>query len=393
MRLSCDVVVVGGGVAGVPAAVASARAGADTLLIEQRAGPGGAGVAGMHPQICGLYSNATVPADSLLNGGLVREVCERLHALAPDKRRVRMGKVDVLPYAAAHFQQVSADLLAAELRLRTIFGATVKHASLESGRIGLVAADGLEIVPRAVVDCSGTGVVIGAYPVLHEAAPAVSRQMAGYTVRIGGLAGEVDLLPIRVPYEARQGVETGVLDPRLRFSIFMPGDAPGEGLLRLNLPAPLPDPATASCDADALLAHLQACVPAFRTARREAAPSEIMEREGVRLKGLYTLTADDVLGARRFPDAAARCAWPIELWEPGRGPVYRYLEPGQFCEIPVRCLQSAAADNLFCAGRCISATREALGATRVMGCCMALGEAAGRAAAVYGLAHREGSVI
>jgi hypothetical protein len=138
------------------------------------------------------------------------------------------------------------------------------------------------------------------------------------------------------------------------------------------------------------LACLKERVPAFHEVRREPGSSGIMEREGLRLRGLYTLTADDVLGARSFPDAAARSAWPIELWEPGRGPVYRYLDPGRFCEIPRRCLKAAAAANLFCAGRCISATREALGATRVMGCCLALGEAAGRAAAAHALAQRAG---
>src|ERR1039458_811496 len=83
MTIQCDVVVVGAGVAGVPAAVAAARDGADVLLVEQRAYPGGAGVAGQHRYICGLYSNAEVPDEYLLNGGLVREVCECLQAMAP----------------------------------------------------------------------------------------------------------------------------------------------------------------------------------------------------------------------------------------------------------------------------------------------------------------------
>lgn len=390
MKLSCDVVVVGGGVAGVPAAVAAARAGADTLLLEQRAYPGGTGVAGLHHHLCGLYANAAVPDDTLLNDGLVGEVCARLHALAPGKTRTRMGRVDVLPYAPAHLGQVFADLLGAEPRLRTAFETPVRHTVLEAHGISRVLADGLEIVPGAVVDASGAGAVIGEHAALHEPAPATGRQLAGYTIRVCGLAGAVDLLPIRVPYEARQAVEAGVLEPRLLFSGFMPGDVPGEGQLRLNLPAPHPDADTASGDADALLACLKERVPAFHEVRREPGSSGIMEREGLRLRGLYTLTADDVLGARSFPDAAARSAWPIELWEPGRGPVYRYLDPGRFCEIPRRCLKAAAAANLFCAGRCISATREALGATRVMGCCLALGEAAGRAAAAHALAQRAG---
>jgi glycine/D-amino acid oxidase-like deaminating enzyme len=429
MTIKCDVVVVGAGVAGVPAAVAAARTGADVLLVEQRAYPGGTGVAGRHRHICGLYSNTEVPDATLLNGGLVSEICERLHALSPGKRQLRMGKVDVLPYSPAQLQQVFTDLLGAEAKLRTMFETAVTEVALDADRISRLEAGGQKIVACAVVDCSGVGAVIRTHPALHEPAPAKGRQLAGFTVRVLGLegahlcsqmspgdlacrgvawrsraspetessgscrtrrqgtgarpTGDVDMLPLRVPYEARKGVEAGLLNSSLLFTTFLPGDAPDEGWLRLNLPAPTPSGAVAYRDAGVLLAYLKERVPAFRAARLEDGVPEVLEREGPRLKGLYTLTAEDVLGAKTFPDAAARSAWPIEMWEPERGPVYRYLEPGRFCEIPVRCLKSAVARNLFCAGRCISATREALGSTRVMGCCLALGESAGRAAAEY----------
>ena len=130
-----------------------------------------------------------------------------------------------------------------------------------------------------------------------------------------------------------------------------------------------------------LHACLKASLPAFKASRMVDHTTDVLEREGIRLKGLYSLTGEDVLEAREFPDGAAKSAWPIELWDPERGPTYRYPEPGTACDIPLRCLKAADARNLFCAGRCISVTHEALGATRVMGTCMALGEAAGREAA------------
>ena len=109
----------------------------------------------------------------------------------------------------------------------------------------------------------------------------------------------------------------------------------------------------------------------------ETAPGPLA-RDGARLLGQYTLTAQDVLEARKFPDPAARSAWPVEFWDPETGPRYRYLPDGEFYEIPRRCLASERIANLFAAGGCISAETLALASVRVMGTCIALGEAAGR---------------
>jgi FAD dependent oxidoreductase len=98
--------------------------------------------------------------------------------------------------------------------------------------------------------------------------------------------------------------------------------------------------------------------------------------------GRYRLTREDVLGGRRFEDGVARACWPIELWEEGRlGATYEYLEDGQTYDIPLRSLRARDVANLFVAGRCMSATHEALGSARVIGTCLATGEAVGRAAA------------
>ena len=311
----------------------------------------------------------------------MREICDRLLDQAPVRRPVRFGKVDILPYAPAQLRDVFSGMLANEKKLRVLFGTAAGRFQLEAGRICLVTAGGLEVVPRFVVDCSGDGVVIQSDPALYEPAPETGRQLAGYTIRLGGLAGADDTLPIKVPYVVRQGVTAGILPPYLKFTTFIPGDSADEGWCKLSLPAARPDPRAAQDDAKRLHDYLKEHLPIFRTSRIIESSPEVLEREGPRLKGLYTLTAEDVLEGRKFPDAVVRSAWPVEIWDPERGPTYRYLKAGEFCDIPLRCLKSAAAANLLCAGRCISATREALGATRVMGTCMALGEAAGREAA------------
>jgi hypothetical protein len=116
-------------------------------------------------------------------------------------------------------------------------------------------------------------------------------------------------------------------------------------------------------------------------------------RETRRIVGEYVLTADDVLEARKFDDAVARNAYPIDIHNPsGEGTVLRHLPPGEYHEIPYRCLVPARVDNLLVAGRCISATFEAQGSIRIQANCRAFGEAAGVAAALCasrGLPPRE----
>ena len=81
-------------------------------------------------------------------------------------------------------------------------------------------------------------------------------------------------------------------------------------------------------------------------------------------------------------DGVARASWPIELWEEGRlGATYEWLDDRAHYDIPLRSLRARDVDNLFVAGRCMSATHEALGSARVIGTCLATGEAVGRAAA------------
>ena len=381
MKLRCEVLVVGGGVAGVPAAVAAARAGVETVLVEKRDVLGGAGVVGLHRSICGLYPNGPGLSESLLNDGIVREVCERLRVLDPASHPVRLGKVDVLPYAPTKLREVFMEMIEGEERVRVLFETPAAGFKRDAGRICCMMANGLEVVPLAVVDCSGDGVVIASDPELHEPVPETGRQMAGFTIRIGSLGGSDNTLPVKVPYVVRQGIEGELLPAYLRYTTFVQGSLPNEGWCKLSLPAGRPDLGLAQHDARLLLDYLKESLSAFETSRIVEMSAEVLEREGARLKGRYTLTERDALEGRRFPDAIARGAWPIEVWSPDKGPTYRYLEAGASYEIPLRCLTAVAAENLFCAGRCISVTREALGSTRVMGVCMALGEAAGREAA------------
>jgi len=107
------------------------------------------------------------------------------------------------------------------------------------------------------------------------------------------------------------------------------------------------------------------------------------KRAGRMIVGRYILTGSDVLAGRKFPDAVARCAWPIEQWGSDGAARFRHLQPGTHYEIPARALHAAKVENLFMAGKTLSADVDAIASARVMGCCLATGEAAGHLAARY----------
>jgi hypothetical protein len=132
-----------------------------------------------------------------------------------------------------------------------------------------------------------------------------------------------------------------------------------------------------------LVAFFRSDVPGFKNARLAATATQIGIRESRRIVGAYTLTAEDVLQARRFDDAIARSAYPIDIHNPGgSGTTTHRLPPGASYEIPYRCLVPQRIDDLLVAGRCISTTHEALASTRLTPTVMTLGQAAGTAAAL-----------
>ncbi|MFN2426360.1 MAG: FAD-dependent oxidoreductase [Candidatus Binatia bacterium] len=137
----------------------------------------------------------------------------------------------------------------------------------------------------------------------------------------------------------------------------------------------------AAADADELLRFLARERPAFRSARDAAHPPRVGIRETRRVRGLERLSADAVLSGRRRDDEVCQTTWPIELWSSHERMVFRHAAGA--ASIPLGCLiADHPSGRLAVAGRCASATHEALGALRVIGTSMAMGEAAGVACAL-----------
>ena len=132
---------------------------------------------------------------------------------------------------------------------------------------------------------------------------------------------------------------------------------------------------------DDIFTYLTNYVPGFEKAYFTKTAPFLGIRETRRIVGDYVMTEDDVLGCKRFDDAIAVASYPIDIHRPGdQGCTLKWC--GDSYDIPYRSLLPKNVENLLVAGRSISSTHEAMSAVRVMATCMAMGEAAGRAARI-----------
>lgn len=355
MKTRVDIAVIGSGAAGIAAAISSARAGADTLILDSRPTPGGTGGFSGLTTLCGLFDDA----GKMLNDGFA---CEFAHAVA-ESAPVKMGKVFVLPYRPERFRSFAEKLISSTPNLRAQWNTPLADVVIEAGRI--TRLNGIEV--GAVIDCSGTAEVaraIGAETFATDETTQASAVIFTLCKVRKALATAADMAQVLLPF-ARAG--------------FPP----------LNLQAGFePDTFTAKFAGSAdqvpqLIAFLRANVSGFENC--ETSPDKITtaHRAGRMIVGQYVLTGEDVLAGRKFPDAVARCAWPIEQWDAKGAVRFQYLPPGTHYEIPARSLRAARVENLYMAGKTISADVDAMASARVMGCCLATGAAAGNLAADY----------
>ena len=366
-EISCDIVVVGAGLSGLAAAIAASEKGAKTVLLEQNNFLGGTVITGMHRYLCGLY-NSTI--SKTINDGIAAKLISKLRSLSSENKPLRQGKVYVFSFRRKDLSKALCALIKNKKNLKVILERRACSVKKDNGQIIAVQAKGkkrvITIKPKVVIDASGEGAVIKLSGAKYRISPVNRRQLAGFSFRLKGLKAVNEFLSIKVPYY-------------IKFATFASFKNRNEGLIRLNIPVSR-DTAELRKQARKVLFCLRKVLPEFKDAYIVEFSPYIVEREGICLRGEYTLTLGDVLRGRRFRDGVVKNSWPIEIWDQKKGPQYRYLEPGQYYEIPLRCLKSKNIKNLLACGRCISVTHEALGSTRVAGTCIALGEQAGLAA-------------
>ena len=396
--VSYDVVVVGGGAAGLAAAVAAGNAGARTALVERYGFLGGMATAGMVSTICGLYHSATVGAPEPINDGFAESFARRLSAMPGCQKPVRRGPSFVLPYTPFAFACLADELVTAVGALDVylhayLVGVDAGPDRIEALRIATWERS-LELRARVVVDTSGDAVVARQAGAATETAPPSDRQLPSLIfvlqqVDVAALGAGPRLAVLRTLLAAER---EGRLPPGASNITLGPSPQPGEliGKLALGgLASELSDRRDFLTTAEQegrrrvlAVTEFLKTLPPFARAFVSHVAAQVGVRESRQVIGRYRLTREDVVSGRKFPDGVARAGWPIELWHDGHlGATYEYLEDGQTYDIPLRSLQARDVDNLFVAGRCMSATHDALGSVRVIGTCLATGEAVGLAAA------------
>jgi len=414
-----DVLVVGGGNAGCAAALAAARSGARTLLVERYGFLGGTATAAMVGPWMTFHSGSR-----RIVGGIAEEIVERLVAMGGSPGHLHDSS-DYVPTITPFDPELHKALLFELMResgVRLLLHALVvdalcgKHGKVRGARFATVGGR-RDVRATVTIDATadafvaaGAGCALQSgdahgrvqpaslmFRLSHVDLPALAAYVRAHPDEMRTSLPPAERTPATITavaglHELWSAAQAAGIDiPRELVSFFV---TPYPDEVTVNMtrvvdidPLDADDLTRAEIEARAqamrLVAFFRERVPGFANARIAATGTQIGIRESRRIVGAYTLTADDILSRRTFDDAVARSAYPIDIHNPsGSGTTTHRLPPGTAYEIPYRCLVPQSVDGLLVAGRCISTTHEALASTRLTPTVMTLGQAAGTAAAL-----------
>lgn len=368
-----DVLVAGGGPAGLAAAIASARAGASTLLIEQFGYLGGTATASLMACING-FRNQVEPDATQTVRGLAEEIILQLKDLgglgqSPYEQKPYPTEPGQLEYSYAidteKFKYVTLKLCV-EAGVEILLHTYIADAILQEGALRGVIVENKSgrqaLLARVVVDASGD-------------ADVAARAGASYWQTRGGEAPRLtDSIMYRIAFGAQRPEGVHACDFGSSAVVWGPGvtaidGTDAEQLSRAEIEARL------GVYED--FAQKQKEHPELTDARVVETPPLLGIRQTRFIEGEYTLTAEDALEGRRFEDVVAISSCPIIHYYGYR----RYLEHEGY-DIPYRCLVPKGLENLLVAGRSISSEQQPYESHRAMAPIMAIGQAAGAAAAL-----------
>ena len=390
-----DVVVIGAGLAGICAAVAAARNGAKTLLIQDRPMPGGNSSSEIRMWICGAQDS------DFREAGLLEELKLANYYYNP-----------TLKYTL--WDHVMRDFLEGEPNLECYFNTSVIDSTVDGGRISSVIAWGLtdyilyEFRGKVFVDCSGDSILAersGAEYVHGREARKTYNEPWGLEQADGKTMGNSILMQLRRtdddrPFKAPSWAYhyTDETVPRQELA------QPGDNFWWLEFGGvfdTIKDAREIGRELTKIALGYWEYIKNHPDGRGNGWALDWLgslpgKRESRRYVGDYVLTQDDTVNGRLFPDAIAYGAWlvddhyPEAIYHKGEPNRVQPLRPGY--HVPYRCLYSRNISNLLFAGRNISVSHLALSSVRVMGTCAMFGQAAGTAAALavhYGCTPRE----
>ncbi len=394
--LSCDVFVCGGGVAGTMAAVAAARHGAHVILAERYGFLGGNATAGA----VGQFNSWQTASGRKVVAGLADEVVERLrrYGAAGEHQVFVMStghKMDRVEYSPEILKLVLDDMVS-EAGVLPLLHAQLLGVESEGRQVSavqmLTKGGALKVSPRILIDGSGDlDALRHAGCKFLQLAEGEALQPATMMFRFGPVDFDrFDSTPKEeIKSLAQRGYQTGALARAALHASRNPysNDA-WFNISRLSVDA---TDAMALGKAEiegrkqAWLAaeFLQAHVPGCESGRLQAFATQIGIRETRRVEGDHILTSQELMGPAIFKDAIASGAYPIDIHPAHGGDLtYKVMDDEHSYQIPYRSLLPINLDNVYVVGRGISADHEALAAIRVMTISMAVGQAAGTAAAM-----------
>lgn len=401
-----DVVVLGGGPAGIAAAAAAGQHGRRVLLIERYGFLGGMGTAAGVTNFCGLHANVHGEHRQVVHG-VADDLLGRIDKLGGlNAPHYGFGtKIMAQAYDTAAFKCAADDLLLAhkvDIRFHALAVGVVMENETRIKSLLIEDKSGRgAVIARSFIDCSGDGdmaAFAGAafekgdehgdmlYPTMMFRLNGVDPDQAGVSSRnMASLMEDAERRGVKFP---RKGA---IIRPQKHNSEW-----------RVNVTQVKNDKGRAIDATDAVefsqgeiegrrqamdfFDFLRREAPGFQNAYVVDIPPQLGVRETRRIKGLYELTADDVLTCASFDDSIGVNGWPIENHAAGQV-IWKWQADGSrgFNHLPYRMLiavdrQGHAFDNLMVAGRCASMTHEGQSAARVSGGCFVMGQAAGTAA-------------
>ena len=394
--INAGVVVLGGGSAGVAAAVAAARKGLKVILIERNFFLGGKATAAEVGTVCGLYHFSKKEKSTYIVNGFAKEFAEKLQSESQSTPLHVPEGIHYLPYNIAAFKNICAELMRAH-KVKVYYNAVLEHVTVEQHKIKSVSiiASGnpITIELNSLIDCSGDSIISQAanLPLIKSE----HYQAAAQIFTMEGVAEQSEFKLGMILIKAlRSAIDKGLLGDFYDRVYIVQGSLKNNCVnLKIGIPlavtyAPgnLQELRTvAHSFVTNLSQYLISHVDAFKNAHIKHIAPEVGIRIGQRSTGKYMLMEEDVLTCKKFENGIANASWPIEIWEQNRRVTMRYFNLDDYYQIPADCLQSNSIDNLFFGGRNISASDGAIASARVMGICLQTGYAAGCLASAFAL--------